>query len=175
MSYISCPSVGSCVAIGSYYDTNGLNEGLIETLSNGVWSATTAPLTGLNPPPASSPQSAFQSIGALSCPAPGWCVAMGTYVSAPNISRGLIETLSGGVWTSTTAPFSGLNPAQGSDGSTFTGISCPAPGACVAAGFYWDSTDSSTFGLIETLSNGSWTPMTAPVNNLVPTPSASSR
>ena len=55
LTKVSCAAVGSCVAVGSYTDVNGARQGLIETLSDGKFTATTAPLAGLNPAAAGNP------------------------------------------------------------------------------------------------------------------------
>ena len=40
----SCPASGSCVAVGTYVDTSGHEQGLIDTLSGGAWTSMEAPL-----------------------------------------------------------------------------------------------------------------------------------
>ncbi|MGO9180445.1 MAG: hypothetical protein ACLQHS_14475 [Candidatus Limnocylindrales bacterium] len=111
---LSCPATGWCVAVGDYVDVSGNQQGLIETLADGTWTATTAPLSGLSPAAATTPNG-YVYLAALSCPAVGSCVAAGLYVDASGYQQGLIETLSGGNWTATTAPLSGLSPAAGTN------------------------------------------------------------
>ncbi len=41
---VACPSASFCVAVGNYTDTSGSTEGLLETWSDGTWTATKAPL-----------------------------------------------------------------------------------------------------------------------------------
>src|SRR5580700_5508600 len=41
---VVCTPDGSCVATGNYTDTSGSQQGLIETLVSGAWTATEAPL-----------------------------------------------------------------------------------------------------------------------------------
>jgi hypothetical protein len=162
---MSCPVTGSCVAVGYYLDSSSNHEGLIETLSGGSWSATTAPLTGLSPAPGTNPN--VDLLG-MSCPATGSCVAVGGYTDSSGNQQGLIETLSSGSWSATTAPVSGLSPAAGTNpGANLNIVSCPATGSCVAVGYYLDSS-SDHEGLIETLSGGSWSATTAPVSGLSP-------
>ena len=163
---LSCPSATECVAVGSYADTSGNTQGLIETMSGGTWTASTAPLNGLNPAPTTNPLIVLTS---LSCPATGTCIAVGTY-NDTNGQAGLIETMSNGSWTASTAPLSGL--------STYTiprfalnQVTCYLNGPCVAVGRYQDS--SNTYqGLIETLSGSTWTPTAAPTTNLNPVPNS---
>ena len=154
---LSCWESDSCVAIGGYVDASSNQQGLIETLSSGTWTATKTPL----PSGASNPS--FTALGALSCPATGSCVATGVYadsVSSFN-ENGFFATLSGGAWTATDAPPLPADAAPGGVGG-LGGLSCPAVGSCVATGDY---TDSSGFGqaLIETLAGGSWTATKAPL------------
>ena len=157
-----CPAAGSCVAVGTYQDSNGHFQGLIETLSNGTWTAMTAPLSGLNPAAGSSPSVYFY---ALSCPAAGSCLATGSYSDSSFNQFGLIETLSNGTWTAAAAPLGGLSPAPATDPNfSLTGLSCPAAGSCVAVGTY--NASSGMDGAIETLSNGTWTAATAPLGGL---------
>ncbi len=96
---ISCPSDGSCVAVGSYIDTSGYYTNLIETLVNDTWipASTALPALGATDPSASS------ELTALWCNTDDSCVAAGYYTYASG-TRGLIDTLSGGHWLATDAP-----------------------------------------------------------------------
>jgi hypothetical protein len=164
---ISCPTTGSCVAMGHYTDSSGNVQGLIETLASGSWSASTAPLSGLSPPAATNPLLFF---GALSCPAAGWCVAVGVYGDSSGHAQGLIETLAGGTWSPTAAPLGGLSPSASGAQASLDAVSCPAAGSCVAIGTYTDSSTDGQ-GLIATLAAGGWSATTAPLDALSPAPS----
>jgi hypothetical protein len=147
---LDCSTVTSCVAVGSYDDSSSNVYGLIESFSDGTWTATTAPLGGLSPAAASNPKVGF---GSLDCVSSSWCVAVGSYTDAAGGFDGLIETLSGGAWESSTVPTAGLwPPAAGGYPALFPRISCDSVGSCVAVGG----------NVIETLSDGSWSPLTAP-------------
>jgi hypothetical protein len=93
---IACAAVDSCIAVGSYLDTNQDRTGFIETLSSGVWTSDSAPL----PANATSPVGA--TLQDVACPAEGDCIAAGQYddasVSTPYgwDDLGFIETESGG-------------------------------------------------------------------------------
>jgi hypothetical protein len=145
---VSCPAVASCVAVGQYTDTGDNPEGLIETWSGAAWTPTEAPLSAGG----SSP-----SLNAVSCPAPGQCLAIGAYADSGNDQQGLIETLSGGSWAPTDAPL----PAGGSE-SSLDDVTCPTAGSCVVVGGYLDAGESF-HGLIEVLSGSSWSPVEAPL------------
>ncbi|HAM02769.1 MAG TPA: hypothetical protein DCQ30_11195, partial [Acidimicrobiaceae bacterium] len=130
----ACPDSGFCVAVGEYEDTSSAFVGLIETMSSGTWSAMTMPVAGLNPP-AVPPQG---SLSDVKCPTSGSCIAVGSYYVSG--SEGLIETLSSGTWSATTAPLSGLSPAAGATPDAYLArLACSSSGSCVAVGGYTDS------------------------------------
>jgi hypothetical protein len=88
LDQVSCPTVGSCLAIGGYIAKGGHPEGLIETLLNGTWNASEAPL-----PKGTVTDLPYVLLDALSCPATSACAAVGQY-NAGNDTQGLIETSS---------------------------------------------------------------------------------
>ncbi len=147
----SCPSTGSCVAIGYYSDTSGNVNAVIESLTNGKWTPKKAPL-----PPGGS----GIVLDALACPAVGKCVAAGQYTNYLAEQEGLIETLIDGKWKPTTAPLPASAGTGANDGVLLDGLSCPRVSSCVAVGGFTDSDGQQ--GLIETLSSGKWAATEAP-------------
>lgn len=148
---VSCPSAGNCVAVGSYSDTSGNTEPLIETETNGVWSAAEAPLAGLGTVVTAELQN-------ISCPSAGNCTAVGDY------SRGaaaLIETESDGVWTASAGPL-----PSGAAYLSFQGLSCSSAANCVAVGSDQSVTSPGGAAILETERNGNWTATTADLTNL---------
>jgi hypothetical protein len=137
-----------------------------------VWSAGTASLTGLNPPfvptPSVTPDNVM-NFGGVDCTAVGACVATGDYLSTIGTVPALFDTLANGTWTAQTASVTGLDPTSGAPNVDMTGVSCPESGSCVASGYYSD-TNNDYDGLLYTLSNGAWTPQTAPTTGLTPAP-----
>ncbi len=93
------------------------------------------------------------------CPGTHDCTAVGVYYTHVG-SVALVDTLSAGTWTATAAP-EPANASTATDGVILWSISCPAPGSCVAVGYYED-TGAYTYGLIDTLSAGTWTATEAP-------------
>jgi len=167
---VSCPAVGSCVAVGDYRDTSNNEDWFAETLSGGAWSPATIPMTGLVPTGLS-----VDSFTGISCPAAGSCAATGTYADASGqatsqngIEHGLLVTLSGGTWTAAAAPTAGLEPPQAYTTNsqqppyqvpvTPGDVACAVTGFCVAVGNYADPA-LSLHGLIETLGSA---PVPAP-------------
>lgn len=134
----------------------------------GVLALVTGPFVwGLAAPPSSATSPAFYQQSAqlplpadsgavvgrilsMSCGAPGACVAVGWYQVGSDL-KGLIETLSGGVWTATAGPL----PTGATGSYTLGGVSCAGATGCAAWGQY--STGPSTSGyMAAVLSGGSW-------------------
>ena len=148
----ACPTVGSCIAVGTYSDSDGDGHVGVETLSGGQWTSGEAPL-----PADATDIDQMTFVYGLACPTTGTCIAVGSYTDAGAGSGGLIETLSGRVWTPTEAPL----PESGS-GASVDSIACPSSSSCVAVGDFYD-TSKGEQGLSETLSGGVWTPTEPPL------------
>ena len=152
---VSCGGPTSCVAVGTYYDTPGAPRALVETWGGTSWAAAKAPV----PTDASE---AGTYLSSVSCPRPGSCAAVGWYFTTQGGARGLMDVLSGGVWTATAAPLAAH--ADRIPGVNLTSVSCSAPGSCVAVGWYEvTGANGATQGLLEMLSDGRWTALEAPL------------
>ena len=156
---VECPAPGTCTATGTYTDQNGDLQGLIESLSDGSWTAMRAPLPAGAVPAKADANSAVNLAGSA-CPARGWCVAVGRYSEPDGASAAFVDALSGGTWTPTTVPLP-TNAAADGQLAGLWGISCQAPGNCVAVGYYTNGSDHAQY-LAETLSGGTWTAATPP-------------
>lgn len=143
---VACGSVSSCVAVGDYTDSSGVDEGLLATLSGSTWKAATAPL----PPGGSS----GGSLDSVACGSASSCVAVGAYSGG-----GLLETLSGTTWTPTVAPLPAT--AAASPSAILFSVSCASASSCAAVGQYTD-TSGNIEGLLEILSGTTWTSDSAP-------------
>ena len=158
---VTCMAVGSCVVVGDYETEVPDNQKtvlFVDTLSPGKkkWSSATLPL------PADGVANApFDSVNAVSCTAPGACVAVGTYDYDGNQSHGLIDTLSGGAWTATSIS-SPTNTAP-NQSLLFTSVACPADGSCVATGLYNFAPGQDAQAVTESLSDGAWIGLKAPL------------
>jgi hypothetical protein len=148
---VACPAVGSCIAVGSYPLEQGgkeLFKPLVETLSHGTWTAGT--VAGV------AADEAW--LTGIACPAPDSCVAVGDYL-APR-DHPITATLSDGSWTVTDMP----QPRNGnpSTNAYLSDVVCPAQGKCIATGNYTDQNGNDE-PLIETLSGGKWSAVSAPL------------
>jgi hypothetical protein len=123
---------------------NGIATGVIATSSGGTWTAIDAPS------PANAPFPARVDLGQPVCPAVGDCVSVGTYQSPYSIGViGVLETLSGGVWTSLEEPLPPDGSTTGTN-SELTGVACSASSSCDAVGLYHNTSGGSE-GLVERL------------------------
>jgi hypothetical protein len=148
-SAISCPTSGSCIAVGDYAEQSELSYFLpvsyygvyAEIFSNGGWASEALPI------PADASHAELDSI---SCTSASWCVAVGAAPAEENGLSGtqqgsfLIEVFSNGTWTPTEIP------VVGAQAPNLTSVSCWAPSACVAMGLGSDGS------VVEILQNGTW-------------------
>ncbi|WP_300607046.1 serine/threonine-protein kinase [Trebonia sp.] len=86
---VACWAAGSCVAFAPYTSLSGATDSVIDTLSDGTWTAAKAPL----PPAAVAASHHYAFLDSVHCPAPGNCVAVGQYTTGQNLdARAIIET-----------------------------------------------------------------------------------
>jgi Protein kinase domain len=151
---IECPAQGTCFAGGYYTDKNGDVQAVIETLSDGTWTAARAPL----PAGAVSAKETANVVESVACTAADSCVAIGNYTEPDGAPAPFTDTLSGRTWTPATVPLP-TDAASGGHPVSFNGIFCKAPGNCVAVGIY-PSRNGKTKNFADTLSGGTWTAAT---------------
>ena len=135
---VSCGGPSTCVAVG-LVTVAGVEQGLIDSLAGGTWSATTAPT------PAGTPANADVNLHDVNCPATGSCVAEGQ-TDATGVVNGIFLNLAGGSWTAMPAPLP--SDAATSSDPAFAPMTCPGAGVCLAVGTYLGS--SGREGVIET-------------------------
>lgn len=114
---VSCGSATSCVAVGEYVGTDGIQRAFSE-----VWNGTAWRIVN----PVSPPGASATTLDAVWCAGPGSCQAVGTS------QKGRTGSLIAESWTGTrwrTAPIQ-----QSGGGATLDSVSCPAPGSCLAVG-----------------------------------------
>ena len=147
---VSCPSEGVCVATGYFEDASSHDHALVETLSGGTWSAMDAPVPG-------DATGDFSYLKSVDCQSTGSCVAVGDYKGSTGSGGnfGLIDTLSGGVWSSQPAP----QPADAATHQTvfLSDVSCPSSGPCAAVGYYDNGSNDNEQALVYNQTASSWT------------------
>jgi hypothetical protein len=141
---VACESSTSCVAVGSYTDATTASHGAIETETSGSWQEQDAPVP--------SGQSSV-SLGAVTCPASGDCVAVGEAVMHPTPTTSqtspLVEVQGGSGWTALN-----VSAPSGSTIAYLSSVSCPAVGTCAAVGRYYLASSAAFMPLIVWLSGG---------------------
>ncbi len=156
---VSSASATSCVAVGSYRNTSGNQNGFLATLSGTTWSAQAAPLP-------TNAAATGSTLVAVSCASATYCVGAGSYpdTTVGNPSNGWLVVDSGGTWTGSTAP-QPSNAGTDGDGhqdSILSGVACPSATSCVATGHYAD-TNGNPQPLIDTWNGTGWTGIEGPV------------
>ncbi len=167
LTSVACAPTTTCVAIGSYPDTNSEAQGVFEKLSGGTWGGDVEV-----PLPSGAGADVDTALDAISCPTSGNCVAVGSYLDGGEEQQGLIEVLSSGSWHAVAAPLPS-NANSPFQNVNLYSVSCASAGACVAVGKYVDNSGDRPEALIETISGQSATPLEAPLpSNSDPTPDA---
>lgn len=129
---MSCPNPRSC-GVSGFLGTPTTRRSELLTLVNGHWSAQAAPLL-----PGTLPDS--QTLSAISCPRPGYCVAVGRYQGgAHGYFQGLIEVQSGSGWHAVEAPLPADATRTADPFGGVTWISCTDAEQCTTVGAYVDS------------------------------------
>ncbi|MFL5830956.1 MAG: hypothetical protein ACJ76X_13660, partial [Solirubrobacteraceae bacterium] len=145
----SCPSVGSCTAVGDYFDPLANQRGLLLTESSGAWA------TGVEPTlPVNAQTNPDVHLAAVSCASQGNCTAVGFYTDNSGETQGLMLSETSGVWGA------GVEANLPGDASTspnvdLISVSCASAGNCTAVGGYDDSTGNPE-GLLLTETPGVW-------------------
>lgn len=154
---VSCPSAGSCAAIGYYQITTGGNyRGMLETESDGSW----APAATVDPPAGAAGTNIdvfFDHLQSIACSAAGTCVADGFYQGDGASAAGIVLRLSDGTVTSASVPLvAGSSAPDDSNGA----VSCSASGYCAIAAE--DSTVSGATGFLLNAPGAVGSPSAAP-------------
>jgi hypothetical protein len=150
---VACPSTSSCVVAASYATLPGF-QGLLLTGWGKTWHLARAPL-----PPDADKDNPAVSIYELACPSTTSCVAVASYMTSAQQSRGLILTGSGTSWTATEMPVP--SDAARDPESVLFHATCASAGTCVISGLYDDKSHNRQ-GVLLTGSGTSWTLKAAP-------------
>ncbi len=155
---VACTSPGNCVAVGRYSRSDDSRWPMVVTETNGQWG--TAQVLGL---PQGAPATGVQNAGlaSVTCSSPGNCVAVGSYVDATGTGTQVMAMAeAGGVWRQPTAV--ALPPGAASAGNgqyaTFSSVTCPGVGTCVAVGQYEDARGFLDYqAMVAAETQGVWT------------------
>jgi hypothetical protein len=131
LTALSCASPGNCAAGGFYTDRSGKNHAFVITEVNGRWLAA-RPVDDLPPSPR---QARYAAVTAVSCAAPGDCTAGGSYPDQAGHVQAFVVDQINFRW-GTAHPVAGIAALNKGESAGVAAMSCPALGACSAAGFY---------------------------------------
>ena len=143
---VSCISASDCIAVGSGDNTVTSQVPLAERWDGTSWSVQPVPV------PAGTTHSFFQGV---SCTSASACTAVGHYDNASGKEFTLAEAWNGTSWSIQPTPNRGIGIAA------LAGVSCTAPGACTAVGFY-DTRSGLVLPLAEVWNGTSWSVQPVP-------------
>jgi hypothetical protein len=148
---VSCPSAGSCAAVGSYQSKSGHQDPFIVTQRRGTWGKATA-VPGLG----SLNTGNSAGLGAISCPSAGNCTASGSYTSSSGESLPFAVSEVNGRWRDAAA-VPGLAALPGLIPGHAIGVgplSCGSAGNCTTAGTYTVSGGNQVYVVSQV--HGTW-------------------
>jgi hypothetical protein len=138
LTSISCSLPGWCTAGGSYRNSAGGRQAMVETEADGTWEAPQPVALPAGATTAAKSESA--TITSVSCAAADFCVAVGSYRGSGNGT--LIVNEAGGFWqTGITLP---SVSGETTSGGVLDSVSCASVADCVAVG-----TSATSKGLVE--------------------------
>ncbi len=126
---VACTSSANCVAAGSFFTPRG-QRAMVAARTGGKWArATTLKL------PANAGADPEDSVGAITCPAAGSCVAVGSYLDRTGTTRMFADAQSRGKWQrAVEVPRPATTAKHGI--AALTAVSCTGKGNCVAVGAF---------------------------------------
>ena len=144
---VSC-AASDCVAAGFFVTNNDTGVPLAERWDGTSWQIQATP----NPATLSSGQ-----FYAVSCTSASACTGVGYYLNTSGQTVTLAERWNGTDWQIQPTP----NPAAAVGGSYLNAVSCSAPNACAAVGYYFTSTQTVPFA--ETWNGTTWNAESTPI------------
>src|SRR6266851_7517701 len=116
---VVCPAATSCVAAGNFWDSGGLEHGLLETRQGSTWTPSAAPR------PAGSGSGLPLSLDGVACPSATACVAAGGYQDSAGTGHGLLVTGHASAWAAGRTPVPGnAATAPGAAYSALSEVAC---------------------------------------------------
>ncbi len=139
LQFVSCWSTGSCAAVGSYQDASGDTEELAVPIVGGM------PESGVEVslPPGSDSSMGPPGLSGVACQSTGACLAVGSYFDTADSQYAMVTPITNAtVGAGMTISFPS-NAAANGTGSDLSAVSCPPAGACLAIGWYTDTSGNA--------------------------------
>lgn len=146
VSALSCPTATACTIVGSYADSSGKFQVLLDNESDGAWTTPTqlTTIAGIN--------AYFAQGTAAWCGAPASCEIGGIYTDGSGNTQGFVAAESDGSVTAA-EPIPELASLNAGGVAAVDAVGCTAPGECVIGGSYLqESGDQAAF--VELVSSG---------------------
>ena len=148
---VSCPSIGNCVAGGSYLDGSGLSQAFVVSEENDVWGA------AIEVPGSEALNLLDASVLSVSCGSAGDCAAGGYYsdVNASSHTQAFVVNEENGVWGAA-IEVPGSAALNLGDSARVTSISCASAGNCAAGGWYTAGSKNHQHPFLVNETGGTW-------------------
>jgi mRNA-degrading endonuclease toxin of MazEF toxin-antitoxin module len=132
---VACWSAGSCVAVGTYYDTADNEQAMVVPITGGV----AQPATEVTLPTGAA-GSSYPFLDSVGCTSSGSCFAVGYYTDNAGDSEALAVPIASGTVGTASEVALPANAAGNSGGQNagLQSVSCPPSGECEAVGYYAD-------------------------------------
>lgn len=139
---VACTSSTACVAVGYFENSAGKTVPLAESWNGTAWSAQEPPIpTG----------AASGELYGVSCASSTSCAAAGNFRSSAGTEMPLAARWNGTAWTAQEPP-----SLSGAKQSYLRGVSCTSSTACIAAG-YFENSSAKIVPLAESWNGTTWT------------------
>jgi hypothetical protein len=148
LAAVSCVTDSFCKAVGSYVNSSGVTQTLIESWNGVAWTIDTSANSGTG----------ANNLAGVSCVSNSFCEAVGSLTGTGGISQTLVETWNGTSWSIKSSPNSGTGA------NSFSGVSCVSTSFCEAVGSYLkfastvrplaESWNGTTWAVTATATNG---------------------
>jgi hypothetical protein len=147
---VSCPSVGNCLAGGSYLDRSHWKQAFVASETNGTWHAAVEV-----PGTAALNKRGDAWVHSLSCPSAGNCAAGGDYRDGSRHYQAFVASEAHGIWhQAIEVPGTGALNKGGF--AEVDSVSCASAGNCLAGGDYLSDSSGSRQAFVASQAHGTW-------------------
>jgi hypothetical protein len=148
---VSCSSVNTCSAVGTYQDNNPVGtrtEGFVANERNGTWGRARQillPASNFNP---------FVSISQIACSSSVDCVGVGSFINNNDVTEALVVNEVGGAWHRAQALALPASASRFADASV-TEVTCLKDSSCAAFGTF-NATSGAQEAMSASETSGVW-------------------
>jgi hypothetical protein len=147
LAAVSCASATACMAVGTYRGVQQIYQPFTEVWDGTSWSLRKIPAA----PGLHTDSTSGTILTGVSCTAAAACVAVGYFYNNQGSLSALAEVWNGTSWSIQPTP-----DQPGSDENALRGVSCTAPTACTAVGYYRTPGSFARSSLAEAWNGSSW-------------------